>query len=248
MIHAGEKNERAVAQMKSLLERVGLSEEETQIIWKEGKPVEVLHKVCQRENIDLLVLGAIRNEAFLRYYMGSIARKISRNPPCNLLLVTNPSKKSSRLNSIVVSGINHPKTANTIDTALEFSKQFEVKDISIVEEVKPTKVSTRINDEKSLEIAFSEKEALQQIENQRIQQILEPIRDKVDAVISQKCVFGKEGYSIGHFAEVKKADLLVMNSPDKKLGIFDRFFPHDLEYVLSDLPCDLMIVHQSTKS
>ena len=70
-----------------------------------------------------------------------------------------------------------------------------------------------------------------------------PLQMKGSAKISMKCVFGKEGYSIGHFAEIWGADLLVMNSPDKKLGFLDRFFPHDLEYVLSDMPCDLMIVH-----
>jgi len=45
-------------------------------------------------------------------------------------------------------GINHPKNSKYDGIpALGFSKHFEVKDISIVEEVKPTKVSTRINDE-----------------------------------------------------------------------------------------------------
>ena len=64
-----------------------------------------------------------------------------------------------------------------------------------------------------------------------------------DTDVTLRCVFGKKGYSISHYAEVKKASLLVMNSQDNRLGILDRFFTHDLEFVLSDMPCDLMIVH-----
>ena len=54
-------------------------------------------------------------------------------------------------------------------------------------------------------------------------------------------IFGRRGYSIGHFARVKRADLLIMNAPNK-LTLLDRLFPHDLEYILSDLPTDVLIV------
>jgi hypothetical protein len=33
----------------------------------------------------------------------------------------------------------------------------------------------------------------------------------------------------------------VMNAPSK-LTLWDRLFPHDLEYILSDLPTDVLIV------
>jgi len=190
------------------------------------------------------VLGAIQNEAMLRYYIGSVARKISRRPPCSLLLVTKPNKNESGLNSIVISGIDHPKTSNTIDMALNFSKNFNSNEVVIVEEVRPSKVKTRIEDDLTLEKAFEERENLKKKEDKRINQIIELTKnDSLKSNIQLKCIFGKVGYSIGHFAEIKNADLLVMNSPDKKLGFLDRFFPHDLEYILSDMPCDLMIVH-----
>ena len=66
--------------------------------------------------------------------------------------------------------------------------------------------------------------------------------------VNHKCIFGKAGYTIGHFAAANRADLLVMNSPDSKLGIMDRVFTHELEYVLSDLPCCLMIVNQKEQT
>ena len=59
--------------------------------------------------------------------------------------------------------------------------------------------------------------------------------------VKMQSIFGKRGYSIGHYAKVKRADLLIMNAPTK-LGLLDRIFPHDLEYILSELPTDVLIV------
>ena len=80
-------------------------------------------------------------------------------------------------------------------------------------------------------------------EEKRIDKILEGIKSELNLDVGQKCIFGKKGYTISHFTEAHCADLLVMNSPDTKLGFLDRMFTHDLEYVLSELPCDLLIVH-----
>ena len=59
--------------------------------------------------------------------------------------------------------------------------------------------------------------------------------------IKSQPIFGTSGYSIGHYAEVVRADLLVMNAP-KKSGLLDRIFPHDIEYILTELPSDVLIV------
>ena len=53
---------------------------------------------------------------------------------------------------------------------------------------------------------------------------------------------GKRGYSIGHYAKVVRADLLVMNA-EKNLGFFDRLFTHDIEHILAELPTDVLIVN-----
>jgi nucleotide-binding universal stress UspA family protein len=48
---------------------------------------------------------------------------------------------------------------------------------------------------------------------------------------------------VRQYAEQKKADLLVINSPDVRYGIIDRIFTHDMEYILENLPCNVLIVH-----
>jgi nucleotide-binding universal stress UspA family protein len=244
LIHAGAKSSASELRVNELLEKVGLQKESVKLIWKEGKPEKVLSEVCLAEKVDLLILGAIKHEALVKHYIGSVARKISRNPPCSLLLITNPQKSTQGLRKVVVNGLNHLKTKNTIEKACYFALSFDVKKITIVEEIRPTEVKTKIDDNLTLEQAYHEKQELRKREDKRIFEILKPIPIPSQTEISVRAVFGKEGYSISHYAEVKKASLLVMNSPDNKLGFLDRLLPHDLEYVLSDMPCDLLIVHQ----
>ena len=97
-----------------------------------------------------------------------------------------------------------------------------------------------MNDDKTLRKANIARERLTTRENQRVKNILDDINQKKITVKTQS-IFGKRGYSIGHYAKVKRADLLIMNAPDK-LGFFDRIFPHDIEYILSELPTDVLIV------
>jgi nucleotide-binding universal stress UspA family protein len=61
--------------------------------------------------------------------------------------------------------------------------------------------------------------------------------------INIKMLSGKSGFELCKFAQRKQADWLVVGSPARRFKLFDRVFPHDLEYVFADLPCNLLIVH-----
>ena len=66
--------------------------------------------------------------------------------------------------------------------------------------------------------------------------------DQLEGVsINSQPIFGKRGYSIGHYAQVVRADLLVMNPPSK-VSFCDKLFPNDIEYILEDLPTDVLII------
>ena len=54
-------------------------------------------------------------------------------------------------------------------------------------------------------------------------------------------IYGKKGYSIGHYAEILRADLLVMPAPPK-ISYWDRLFTHDMEHILAELPTDVLIL------
>ena len=58
-------------------------------------------------------------------------------------------------------------------------------------------------------------------------------------------IFGRRGYSIGHYARVVRADLLVMNAKEEH-RFFHRFFPSDLDHMLTEIPTDLLIIRSKT--
>jgi hypothetical protein len=114
------------------------------------------------------------------------------------------------------------------------------KKVTIVEEISQSELQVKVDDDKSLRKATIIKKRLKNREDQRVKNILKGI-DSEDISIQMQSIFGTRGYSIGHYAKIKRADLLVMNAPTN-VGILDRIFPHDIEYILSELPTDVLIV------
>lgn len=151
-----------------------------------------------------------------------------------------PSIERIPCKHIVVNGLKDEKTEEAIKTAFTIATKLDCKRVTIVEEISQTELNVKVNDDVTLRKATIEKERLQKREDIRVKSMLKCI-DTSDVIIKTQSIFGRRGYSIGHYATVKRADLLVMNAP-QKTGILDRIFPHDLEYILSELPTDVLIV------
>ncbi len=239
-VHVGPKSEEKKSDLNTILSKAEPLKKPFKSIWKEGKPVDVILETCTQENIDLLILGAIQKENLYKYYVGSIARKITRKAPCSVLLLIKPSVERIPCKHIVVNGLKDDKTEDTIKTAFDLSNKLNCNKLTIVEEVSQEELHVKVNDDKSLRKANIVKERLRTREDQRVKHILEDIENK-NITVNTQPIFGKRGYSIGHYAKVKRADLLVMNAPNK-LRLLDRIFPHDIEYILSELPTDVLIV------
>ncbi|APZ47022.1 universal stress protein UspA [Polaribacter reichenbachii] len=239
-VHVGEKSEEKEQNIQAILKEADLLTTKFTPIWQKGNPVDVILKTCKQQQIDLLILGALQKENFYRYYVGSIARQITRKAPCSVLLLIKPSIERQPCKKIVVNGLEDKKTVETIKTSFLIANYLNCKKITIVEEIKQEELKVKVNDDRSLRRANINKERIETRENRRVNNILKDIECQNFSVKTQS-IFGKRGYSIGHYAQVKRADLLVMNAP-KKLGILDRIFPHDIEYILSELPTDVLIV------
>ena len=239
-VHVGTKSDEKKTALKTLLSEANSLKKPFKAIWKEGNPVNVILETTISEKIDLLILGAIQKENLFKYYVGSIARKITRKAPCSVLLLIKPSIVRVACKHIVVNGLQEERTEETIKTAFQISNFLQCNKITIVEEVSQAELHVKVSDDKTLRKANIAKERLSTREDQRVKHILETINNK-NITVKTQSIFGKRGYSIGHYAKVKRADLLIMNAPNK-LGFFDRIFPHDIEYILSELPTDVLIV------
>ncbi len=213
------------------------------IISQEGPVLETLLKICKINTVDLLVLGALGKESVIKHYVGSVARKISRNAKCSVLLMPQPSDKPQKFKKIAVSAIDLPKTPLTLTTAVYIANLEDSETLHVVsEEYIPMFESAYADCSTDVEHDNLKEEFVAQCKL-RIRNLLDQIPGASSVNIKKRVIFGKPGHSIHVFAKSVKPDLLLVNSPEKHLGLLDRLFPHDLEYLLEDLPCNLLIVH-----
>ena len=243
LIHVGDKSSDKEAKFKAILDPFLKVNLDVEIVFKPGDPVDVILSTSEEKHIDLLILGALQRENFLKYYVGSIARKITRQAKCSILLLIKPSVERIPCEHIVVNGLKDPKTHETIASAFYVANALHVKKVTIVEEITQDELAVKVEDDKSLRMANIVKERIKLRENARVKAIIEDIPEQhtKDVIIKSQPIFGKKGYSIGHYAQIARADLLIMNSPSK-MTFWDRLFPHDTEHILTELPTDVLII------
>jgi len=242
LLHIGDKTSEKEQQLDELLAASKINPNQTRVIWMEGDPVDTILKLCKLNIVDLLILGALEKENLLKFYIGSIARNISRKAKCSVLLLTNPSENPQKFKKFVVNGVENPKTIHTVNTSLYFAKKLKVKAVTIINEVEVPGLAMAIADDSTAPETKEIKKSFTEESEETLQTILETC-DQGDIALSHKTIKGKPGYAISKYARDKKADLLVINSPDTHLNLLDRIFTHDIEYILADLPCNVLIVH-----
>ena len=117
LIHVGEKTTEKEFSFKKLLEGCPSKPKKVKIHWIQGDPVKTLVKACVDFNVDLLLLGALKREKVVTFYLGSIARKLTRKAPCSVLLMLNPSVERNPCKHIVVNGFDSPQTKDTVEAS-----------------------------------------------------------------------------------------------------------------------------------
>ncbi|MBU2948318.1 universal stress protein [Zobellia uliginosa] len=246
LLHVGEKSQKKSNQINAILGDIDCHNLEVEIKWKSGDPYGIISNVCTNSKIDLLILGALQQENKFKFYVGSIARKLTRKVCCSVLLLIKPSAERVPCKHIVVNGLDAPETHFAISNAFYAANAFGAQKLTIVEEILQKEIHVTVEDDRSLKKANLVKERLKHREESRVRKIITGLPDYLTETITVKTqsIFGKRGYSIGHYAQVVRADLLIMNAPSKT-GFLDRLFPHDIEYILSDLPTDLLIIRKS---
>tara|TARA_R110002072_G_scaffold135500_1_gene276840 strand:+ start:45372 stop:46244 length:873 start_codon:yes stop_codon:yes gene_type:complete len=240
LIHIGKKTDELEAKLDEIIVKTGLDKVKTKLIWKEGKPVKMIIQACKEEQADLLVAGALKREGFLTYYMGSVGRKIIRKAPCSVLTLIEPKVGSTIFDKIVLNGTQLEITPHVIEVGINFSKKINAEQVHILNEIKMYGLQMGTASEDSEEEASQTRRQLVQNEMEYVEEIMKKI-DPGDLKLNIKVTGGRWAVELARFCEKIDADLLVVGD-DHKLNFFDRIFPHDLEDLLSTLPCNLLIV------
>ncbi|MFZ5973399.1 MAG: universal stress protein [Bacteroidota bacterium] len=237
VIHVGTHTPANEAKMNALLLAAALNPDMVQIVWETGDPAKAILRACKSEQIDLLITGALKKENLVQYYLGSVARKILRKAPCSVLTVINKQP----LKNIVVNAEDSPYVQDAIALAFLLGKREGASWIHIVREIKMYGLTMAASDQLSEEEYDQTRHQLVKDEIEKVERLLVRIPHE-GLKVNIKIISGKSGFELVKFAQRKQADLLVVGAPARRFSLFDRFFPHDQEYILADLPCNVLIV------
>ncbi len=244
LIHIGQDTEDKRKSLDEFLDKYDLDHQTTTVIWKQGKPAKKIIQVCKQENVDLLIAGALKQENVFTYYLGSIARKIIRKAECSVLVLIEPSLAPRRFDKVVINGTQQSQTPQVIRRGIALCRVEKSSQVFIVNEIKMYLLRMATASEESEAKAAMIKRQLVQDEINYVENILKNI-DQGELKIQIKVTGGRWAVELAKFSEKIHADLLIVGAQEN-LNFLDRLFPHDLEDILSNLPCNVLIINNPT--
>jgi nucleotide-binding universal stress UspA family protein len=242
LIHIGEVKPEEKSYLDELILTTKVNTQKLKIIWENGSPAERILEIGAKEKIDLLIAGALQKESLVKFYLGSVARKLIRKSDCAILMLVKPSNSPKKFSYIVINGSEAEDYVDTIRQGIEIGRLDKAQQIHIFKSIKLFGLSMALLGEEENEKGQTDtRREIVSSEIREIEQLLEKM-DTKDLKINVKAASGKPGFELGKFTRKVGADLLIVKRPSHHLNIFDRIFPHYLEQVMEDLPTNLLIV------
>jgi nucleotide-binding universal stress UspA family protein len=237
LIHVGEKQEHKLVQLDALIDDYKIPLDKVHICWTTGDPATKIVETCRTEQVDLLIAGALKRENLFRYYLGSVARHITREAPCSVLIFTEPTRKSRSFQQIIVSANPYETTDLALYHAVKLARKEKAKQLHIIREISPDWSLADVPEPPS------EQEVVR--ETEKIEKTLQEVVKTKKLVININVAAAKKGRAIALAAQTHHADLIVLPAPKHRWKFFDRFFNNELNYILADLPTNLLLVKKT---
>ena len=234
IIHAGEQKEHKNSQLDMLLERLNFDLERTHIRWEEGDPAERVAEVCRDEQIDLIIAGALKQQNLLQYYLGSVTRRILRQANCSVLVLREPGAEPARIKELLVCVDEHPRSGPLLAHAVTIGKVFRAKHIRVLKQALFPKQG--LGDEKRKDLR-----KIIKAEEKKVHELLSGSQAK-SANLRIKITSDDPLRNIADYARKYKADLLVLPAPTGSFTFINRVFRRETEFLLTDLPCNLLLL------
>ena len=241
LIHIGERNKISEENLTDTIESAGLEKHNYEIIWDEGDPAKSIIKNSKKAKVDLLVSGALEEEKLLKFYFGSIARKLMREFTATTLILNSPSIEPRSFKKFYVSVDYSHQSEKAIISAYKFAVKERAEEFVIIRDFyAPVLTASIIDTGVSDEI------------NSLKQQWIDEEMDKMKYFIQELnlreieprivCLYGKKGWEAGNYARQNNADIFVVSSPIKKRRLLDKLFLHAAEFAFEKMPSNLLII------
>ncbi|MCU7493415.1 MAG: universal stress protein [Bacteroidota bacterium] len=241
LIHVGDKSRDKEETFKNLISSSKLNSGSYKVSWVNGEPSEAILKVCSQEKVDLLVAGALEKENLLKYYVGSVARKILRNAAFSVLIMTAPSKEPKQMTKFCISVDYTPESEVAIKKAYEYAMLENAREMVLLREFQVPGLAMTVQDSGSTSEIEDKMNQWQKEEEDKLALFTKEM-DIKGIKVKPVFLYGRQGWEANRYIHEIGGDILVVPGPRKKLNMFDRIFQHDMEFILKQLPGKFLVV------
>jgi len=235
LIYVGRRNHETPGKFSDVLAELELPTD-SPIHYEEGDPAEAILAALARENIDMLIAGALEKEVVLHPFLGNVARRLVREANCSVMLFTHPQKKPKPLRRIVYIADHSQQGLVALKTTLMLAEAESCERLYVIG------IITAF-DEARASIAG---EATGSATDKRNHGEEDPLEEFVlsagatDVPIETRFIRGATGLAASDFVRSVEADLLVVPLPKNRETV--QRLPSNIAWVSDVIPCNLWIV------
>jgi nucleotide-binding universal stress UspA family protein len=235
LVFVGERDEQIAKKFSDALAQVELPLD-SKIHYEKGNPAEAILRALARENIDIIVAGALEKEVVLHPFLGNVARRLVREAPCSVMLFTTPAAKPEPLRRIVFvadysdAGLEALKKALTFAAAESCERLYVIRIITTFDQARASIRGDAISRAKP-SVDDEEEDELEKF-------VLSA--GATDVPIEARCIRGNTGLAASDFVQSVKADLLVV--PLQKNSGGTQQLPSNIAWVTDVIPCNLWVI------
>lgn len=245
-LHVGKDTDETRKIIERAIQEAGLGVPPSSVLVRPGRVDTIVCNAAKEIGADLIVLGALEKEGPVEYYLGSAARRIARNAPCSVLLLTEPRNEPAAFQRIVVTVQFDEASKAMMKVALGLARRDGVQAIHVVSEYDLFGFHLAMADGTDLGEAEDYKQVAQSEEDMKLVDFLEDF-DFQGIRVLRASLRGKEGWESVEYARTHQADLLFFPAPPRRLTFWDQFFQHGVEFALESLPCSLFLFRPQAK-
>jgi len=235
LIYVGRRNEETSRKFSDVLAELELPAD-SPIHYEEGDPAEAILAALARENIDMLVAGALEKEIVLHPFLGNVARRLVREANCSVILFTAPQKRPKPLRRIVFIADHSQQGLVALKTTLMLAEAESCERLYVIG------IITAF-DEARASIAGDAAGSATHKPNHGEEDPLEEFvlsAGATEVPIETRLIRGATGLAASDFVRSVEADLLVVPLPKSRETV--QQLPSNIAWVSDVIPCNLWII------
>jgi nucleotide-binding universal stress UspA family protein len=234
LIHVGKPDQETPRKFSDVLSELELPAD-SPIHYEEGDPAEAILAVLARENIDMLVAGALEKEIVLHSFLGNVARRLVREANCSVILFTHPQKRPKPLRRIVFIADHSQQGLVAFKTTLMLAEAESCERLYVIG------IITAFDEARA-----SIGDATGSTTHKPNHGEEDPLEEFVlsagvtEVPIETRLIKGATGLAASDFVRSVEADLLVVPLPKSRETV--QQLPSNIAWVSDVIPCNLWIV------